>query len=206
MNEKTEKKRVVVLASGNGSTFEAIVRQCQEAEVTLLVADNCTCYALDRAKKLGVDTYCIDRKDVSTTGDLHCTIMKVVKGENPDLVVLAGYMRILPGFFIAEFPRMLNIHPSLLPKYRGLNTYERALEAGDKVHGSTIHQVIEDLDAGPVVAQETVDVLPDDTPTTLRERTQEVERRLYPRIIDQVVTGSIGLQQVGPLSENQVDD
>ena len=202
----SEKKRIVVMASGNGSTFQAIVEQCQEVEVVLLVTDNCTCKALDRAKKLGINTYCIQRNQVNTVDDLHQVLLKVVKYEKPDLVVLAGYMRILPAFFIAEFPRMINIHPSMLPFYRGLNTYERVLADGGLVHGTTIHQVIEELDAGPVIAQESVAILPDDTPDTLRERTQEVERRLYPYIIDQVVTGKIGLFKIGPKPEEEEDD
>ena len=204
MGEKGEvKKRIVVMASGNGSTFQAIVEQCQHAEVVLLVTDNCTCKALDRARKLGISTYCCDKKDKTA---LHETLARVVADAKADLVVLAGYMRILPAEFIAKFPRMLNIHPSLLPKYRGLNTYERVLEAGELIHGTTIHQVIEELDAGPVIAQQSVHILPDDTADTLRERTQEVERSLYPKIIDEVVSGQIGLFKIGPLDKSEQDD
>ena len=207
MGERGEvKKRIVVMASGNGSTFQAIVEKCQHAEVVLLVTDNCKCKALDRARKLGINTYCIERKQVNSVDDLHQVLLKVVKYEKPDLVVLAGYMRILPDFFVAEFPRMLNIHPSLLPKYKGLNTYQRVLDAGDQLHGTTIHQVIDELDSGPVVAQQSVFVLPDDTADTLRERTQAVERSLYPKIIDEVVSGRIGLFKIGPLSECEQDD
>lgn len=201
----SEKKRIVVMASGNGSTFQAIVEQCQEAEVVLLVTDNCHCKALERAKELGINTYCIDRKQVKSQDDLHHVLLKVVKYENPDLVVLAGYMRVLPDFFVAEFPRMLNIHPSLLPKYKGLNTYQRALDAGDQTHGTTIHQVIEELDSGPVVAQQSVPILPDDTVDTLRERTQEIERSLYPKIIDQIASGQIGLFKIGPKPREEDD-
>ena len=200
-----KKKRIVVMASGNGSTFQAIVEHCQEVEVVLLVTDNCTCYALDRAKKLGINTYCIQRNQVDSVDDLHQVLLKVVKYEKPDLVVLAGYMRILPAFFVAEFPRMINIHPSLLPLYRGLNTYERVLADGGSTHGTTIPQVIEELDAGPVIAQESVAILPDDTPDTLRERTQEVERSLYPHIIDQIASGQIGLFKIGPKPEEEDD-
>ena len=185
------KKAIVVLASGNGSTFEAIVEKCEVAEVRLLVTDNPHCYALDRSRKLGVDSHAVYRKDKV---ELHRRIADVVIHAQPKLVVLAGYMRILPPDFIRHFaPAIVNIHPSLLPFYKGLNTYERVLADGGQVHGTTIHQVTDELDGGPIIAQESVAVLEGDTPETLKERTQAVERGLYPKIIDQILMGKIGL-------------
>ncbi len=188
----SERKPIIVLASGNGSTFESIVLNCKVAEVTMLLSDQPGAFALERAKSLGVPTFTII--DNKTSEEIHQQFRSLIPALQPraELIVLAGYMRILPPEFVREFPRILNIHPSLLPKYKGLDTYKRVLASGEMIHGTTVHQVTEELDDGPVVAQESVPILEGDTVDTLKERTQEVERRLYPKIIDKIVTREIG--------------
>ena len=187
------KKRVVVLASGSGSTFEAIVKNCQDVEIVALICDVPGAYVLKRAEKLGIPARVVPRTPGEKREEHDLRVGDAVKAFRPDLVVLAGYMRILTSVFITRFPDgITNIHPSFLPKFRGLNTYQRALDAGETVHGTTVHWVIEDLDAGPIIAQRSVPILEDDTAETLQERTQAVERELYPYIIDQIAQGVIG--------------
>ncbi len=183
---------IVVLASGNGSTFESIVLNCKEALPIMLLCDQPGAFVLERAKTLGIPTFTFTEK--KTSAEIHEQFLSLIPYLQPkaELIVLAGYMRILPPEFVQAFPRILNIHPSLLPKYKGLNTYERVLADGGMIHGTTVHQVTEELDDGPVVAQESVPILEGDTVDTLKERTQEVERRLYPKIIDKIVTREIG--------------
>ena len=189
-----DKNPIIVLASGNGSTFQAIVENCKDAQVTMLISDQPDCYALERAKKLGIPTYSVHKE--LTSEQIHENFISFIPAIRPQpvLIVLAGYMRILPPEFVQTFPRTLNIHPSLLPKYKGLNTYRRVLGDGGQVHGTTVHQVDETLDGGPILAQQTVSIKPGDTVDDLQRRTQAVERVLYPKIIDLVVTRQMGLQ------------
>ncbi len=123
----------------------------------------------------------------------HKDVRQTVQYFAPELVILAGYMRILDEAFIRTYPHIINIHPSLLPKYKGLDTYERVLAAGDEEHGTTVHWVTEDLDAGEIIAQEIVTIASEDTIASLQERTQAVEKELYPRVIDQIANGEIAL-------------
>lgn len=182
----SEKHPIIVFASGNGSTFDAIVRKCKHAEVIALFSDQPISYAVTRAKEFCIETIAYDRFALSKD-ELDESFADQADLFRPELIVLAGYMRILGPKFLSRYPKTVNIHPSLLPKFKGLDTYRRVLEAGDYVHGTTIHQVTEDLDDGPILAQTTVDILPDDTEEYLKERTQKVERTFYPMIIDQIV-------------------
>ncbi len=183
------KPKIVVMSSGNGSTFQAIVEQCQVAEVAALVSDKPHCYSIERADRLGIPHHASSDRPP----ELFLILGDIISYYQPDLVVLAGFMRIVPKGFIARYPRMVNIHPSLLPMYKGLHTHRRVLEAGDQVHGTTIHQVVEELDSGPILAQESVPVLEGDTPEILQERVQVVERKLYPKVIDDILLGKMGL-------------
>ncbi len=187
----SEKHPIIVFASGNGSTFDAIVRACKQVEVVALFSDQPLCYAVQRARDFGIEFVAYDRQALKRD-ELDESFADQADRFEPKLIVLAGYMRILGPKFLRRYPKTLNIHPSLLPKYKGLNTYKRVLASGEMIHGTTVHQVTEELDDGPIVAQESVFIREGDTVDTLRERTQEVERRLYPKIIDQIVTGSIG--------------
>jgi len=177
------KMDVVILASGNGSTFQAILDTCKHINVRALITDNPKSYALERAKAALLPYAVTEHKDVR----------KAAQYFTPELVILAGYMRILDEAFIRTYPHIINIHPSLLPKYKGLDTYERVLAAGDEEHGTTVHWVNDDLDAGEIIAQEIVFVSPEDTIASLQEKTQAVEKKLYPHVIDQIANGEIAL-------------
>jgi len=176
--------KVVVLASGNGSTFQALLDNCEHANICALVTNNVNSYALQRAKNAGIPYSVCKHDQVQLNTWYH----------QPDLVVLAGYMRILTGTFVRRFPNTVNIHPSLLPKYKGLGTYDRVLSAGDTVHGTTIHWVVEDLDAGPIIAQESFPVWSNDTVEILMDKTKDIEQELYPKVVDKIATGEIPLR------------
>ena len=175
--------RIVVLASGNGSTFQAILDNCEHAKVVALVTNNPKSYALVRAKKARIPYAVCTHNQIRWNTWYH----------QPDLVVLAGYMRILPKTFLDKFPNTVNIHPSLLPKYRGLGTYDRVLSAGDTVHGATIHWVVPELDAGPIIEQESFPVQQTDTAEILMDKTKDIEQKLYPKVLDEIATGMIPL-------------
>lgn len=178
------KMDIVVLASGNGSTFQAILDTCEHVNVKALITDNPNAHALERAKKVHLP-YAVTK---------HEKVRRTTQYFNPELIVLAGYMRILDPSFIETYPHIINIHPSLLPKYKGLDTYERVLAAGDECHGTTVHWVNKDLDAGKIIAQESIVISPEETVETLQAKTQTIERVLYPKIIDQIANGEIAFE------------
>ena len=166
------------MCSGNGSNFENVVRTCREDEVVLMIHNKEKCGAAKRAEKLGIPHLHIKSKDE----DL---IIKTFKAMEVDLIVLAGWMRIISSKLIDAFPnRIINIHPSLLPKFKGLNAVEQALESGDKTTGCTVHYVTEELDSGTIIDQSTVMICPNDTIETLTHRVQQAEHRLLPLVIN----------------------
>lgn len=186
---------VVVLASGNGSTFQAIVDKCRFVNVRALISDNMNAYALDRAVVAGIPAHPIPQGQM-TVEAWNEYLARAVAWYHPEVVVLAGFMRILTPEFLDVFPnRVINIHPSLLPRHRGLHTYERALKDGDEFHGTTVHLVTPELDAGPIIRQAVLDIEQGDTAETLQQKTQSVERDLYPFVLDAIADGSIELSE-----------
>jgi phosphoribosylglycinamide formyltransferase-1 len=189
--------RAVVLVSGEGSNLQAIIDQVRRGALGIalagVVSDRPGVRALERAAAAGIPAQVVDcasdrpafgRRLAATLADLR-----------PDLVILAGFMRILPSELVDQYRgRMLNVHPSLLPKYPGLHTYRRALEAGDGEHGSTVHFVIPALDAGPGILQYRVPVGPGDTEASLRERVRAGEHLIYPRAIAWLAAGRVALR------------
>ena len=168
------------MCSGNGTNFENIVRTCREDEVVVMVHNKKKCGASKRADKLGIPHTQISSKNE----DL---IIDIMRAWNVDLIVLAGWMRIVTPKLIDAFPnRVINLHPSLLPKYKGLHAIERALESGDELTGVSVHYVNEELDGGEVIMQEEVPILPDDNLETLTKAIQRREYYLLPRAIEHV--------------------
>ncbi|MET3459468.1 phosphoribosylglycinamide formyltransferase [Variovorax atrisoli] len=185
-------KNIVILISGGGSNMEAIVRAAGRdrwaerfgARIAAVVSNKAEAGGLAIARAQGIDTAVVPHKDFATREDFDEALAKVVDGYEPALVVLAGFMRILtPGFVDRYAGRLVNIHPSLLPAFPGLNTHQRAIEAGCKVAGVTVHQVTTELDHGPILAQAVVPVLPGDTAAALAARVLSQEHLLYPRAI-----------------------
>ncbi|MGN8079985.1 phosphoribosylglycinamide formyltransferase [Variovorax sp. 22077] len=185
-------KNIVILISGGGSNMEAIVRAAGRdrwaerfgARIAAVLSNKAEAGGLAIARAQGIDTAVVPHKDFATREDFDEALAKVVDGYEPALVVLAGFMRILtPGFVNRYAGRLVNIHPSLLPAFPGLNTHQRAIEAGCKVAGVTVHQVTTELDHGPILAQAVVPVLPGDTAAALAARVLSQEHLLYPRAI-----------------------
>jgi len=174
------KMRIGVMCSGNGTNFENIVRTCNRDEVVIMIHNKEKCGAAKRATKLGIPHTHIKSK----REDL---IIDVMKAWKVDLIVLAGWMRIVSPKLINEFPnRIINLHPSLLPKYKGLHAVEQALENGDSVTGVTVHYVNEELDGGKIILQEEVPILPNDDIESLRKAIQRKEYYLLPKAIEHV--------------------
>jgi phosphoribosylglycinamide formyltransferase-1 len=185
------KTRLGILISGGGSNMLSIAKACKAtdfpAQVSLVLSNNPDAKGLHFAKKLGLQTAIVDHRDFTTRKNFEQEIQKHLVKAKIELVCLAGFMRILSPFFVDKWHgKMLNIHPSLLPKFRGLNTHRRALVAKVKTHGCSVHMVTTGLDEGSVIAQSTVPVLADDTIQALQERVLIAEHLLYPQTIKQL--------------------
>jgi phosphoribosylglycinamide formyltransferase 1 len=191
--------RLAVLLSGLGSTYAAVQAACDEgrcrARIVQVLSDRDGAGGLGTAKDRGIPAHALPRKDFADRTSHEAALIAAIEAAGAHWVILAGYMRILGADFVRHFQgRMLNTHPSLLPRYRGLNTYQRALDAGDSLHGCSIHFVTEDLDGGPVIARAEVPVYEGDTAAELERRTKARERKLYPLIIDMAVGGRLHMR------------
>ena len=192
-------KSIVVLISGNGTNLQAIIDACQShiktGRVTAVFSNKADAYGLERAKNAGAASIFIDPKAYDTRDAFDRALMTEIDQYQPDVIVLAGYMRILSSEFVRHYMgRMINIHPSLLPKYPGLNTYQRAILAGDEVHGTSVHFVTEQLDGGPVILQASVPITDDDTIESLTRKVQKEEHRIYPLVTQWLVEGRVTMQ------------
>jgi phosphoribosylglycinamide formyltransferase-1 len=182
------KIRLVVLISGRGSNLQAILDQAVSGElpveVAAVVSNRPGVHGLERARQAGVPALELDHKNFADRPEFEAALIETIDRRQPDLVVLAGFMRVLTAGFTEHYRgRLLNIHPSLLPKFRGLHTHERAIAAGETEHGASIHFVTAELDGGPVIVQARVPVLPGDDSDALAARVLEQEHRLYPLAI-----------------------
>lgn len=186
--------RIAVLISGRGSNMRSIVEACQDgavsASVVAVISNNPEAGGLVFAQEQNIDTAVLDHTKFPSRTEFDSKLKALVDSYKPDWIVLAGFMRILSSNFVNHFiGRIINIHPSLLPLYPGLNTHARALAAGDSKHGATVHFVTPELDAGPVIDQAEVPVLADDTEQTLAERVLRAEHKLYVRALQKCVSG-----------------
>jgi phosphoribosylglycinamide formyltransferase-1 len=174
----------VILISGRGSNMRSIVEARTGLDVRAVISNRTDAKGLEWARSHGLETLALDHKAHATREAFDERLAAEVERLQPDLVLLAGFMRILTPAFIARFPRrILNIHPSLLPAFPGLHTHARALEAGVKLHGCTVHVVTPELDNGPIVIQAAVPVMPDDTEEALADRVLACEHRIYPQAV-----------------------
>ncbi|MCD6680394.1 MAG: phosphoribosylglycinamide formyltransferase [Burkholderiaceae bacterium] len=192
-------KSIVVLISGRGSNMTAIAQALRDerwsARIACVIADRPAAAGLDRASEYGAATEVVDFRAFDTRAAFEDALASAIDRHAPDLVVLAGFMRILGDGFVERYTdRMLNIHPSLLPAFPGLHTHRRALEAGVAVHGATVHLVGRELDMGPIVAQAALAVRPDDDEERLASRVLALEHRLYPMAVRWFVEGRLLLE------------
>ena len=192
-------KRIVVLISGQGSNLDAIVRASETQDwpgrVVAVISNRAEARGLQSAQAQGIATEVLDHKAFADRPAFDTALAGLIDRHSPDLVVLAGFMRILTPAFVARYEgRMLNVHPSLLPSFTGLNTHRRAIEEGCKVAGATVHFVSAQLDHGPIVAQAVVPVLAGDDEATLAARVLAAEHELYPRAVGWFVKGELELK------------
>lgn len=192
----TEPLKLVVLISGSGTNLQAFIdaigRDELNAQICAVISNRPGVGGLTRAEQAGIETKVLDHTEFDSREAFDQALMALIDTFNPQLVILAGYMRILTGDFVTHYhQRMLNIHPSLLPHYKGLNTHQRALDAGDREHGCSVHYVTEELDDGPVILQAAVPVLAGDDAAALAARVQEKEHVIYPLAVNLIASGRL---------------
>nr|VFK03414.1 MAG: formyltetrahydrofolate-dependent phosphoribosylglycinamide formyltransferase [Candidatus Kentron sp. H]VFK03631.1 MAG: formyltetrahydrofolate-dependent phosphoribosylglycinamide formyltransferase [Candidatus Kentron sp. H]VFK06387.1 MAG: formyltetrahydrofolate-dependent phosphoribosylglycinamide formyltransferase [Candidatus Kentron sp. H] len=182
---------IIVLISGRGSNLQAIIDAAHRdlpVEIRAVISNQTDAFGLERARRAGIETAVLDHRSFPNRGAFDRALTALVEEYEPGLVVLAGFMRILTPAFVTHFQgRLINIHPALLPQLPGLDTHARAIAQGLREHGATVHFVTEEVDAGPIIRQARVPVLPDDTPETLAARVLEQEHRIFPQAIRQFV-------------------
>ena len=199
--------RVVILISGSGTNLQALIDAAPKSDfnIELVVSNKPGVFGLERAKKHKIPSKVIEHQSFGSREEFDRALSSTIDKINPDLIVLAGFMRILGAEFVRRFKnRILNIHPSLLPKYPGTNTHQRALDAGDKKHGATVHFVTEGLDCGPIIAQDSVLINPSDTAKTLAVKTLEKEHILYPQVVSWFASGRLKLENGNVLLDQRV--
>lgn len=198
---------VVVLISGSGSNLQALL-DSQSPEhplhICAVVSNRADAYGLERAARASVPTEVLSHKNFDSREAFDSALMQAIDRYQPQLVVLAGFMRILSADFVSHYQgRLLNIHPSLLPKYKGLDTHRRALEAGESEHGCSVHFVTAELDGGPVVAQAVLKIDPQEALESLIQRVHQLEHRLYPQVVRWFAEGRLRLAAQGAMLDGQ---
>ena len=188
--------RAAILISGGGTNLQAFIDAVStgslDLELAVVVSNRPDAYGLTRARKAGIPTVCVRNEDYADRSAFDAALAQMLAPFEPDLLILAGFMRILSAAFVKRFEgRILNIHPALLPKYPGLNTHQRVIDAGETWHGSTVHFVTEELDAGPRILQGRVPVLTDDTASCLSARVQAIEHKIYPQAAAMFASGRL---------------
>ncbi len=183
-----KKLKIVILISGRGSNMEALINATSSpdfpAEIIAVISNNPDAKGIEKAKEKNIKTKVINHKDYNNKHDFETAIIEYLAPLKPDLICLAGFMRILSSDFIKHYPKqIINIHPSLLPKFKGLDTHKRAIEAGEKESGCTVHYVIPEMDAGPIILQRSVTIESDETEESLAKKILEQEHIAYPEAI-----------------------
>jgi len=196
----TEKSfNIVVLISGNGSNLQAIIDQIEQgllpATIVAVISNRADAYGLERARHHHIPTHVIEHQEFADRAAFDKALSDTIDQYQPDLIVLAGFMRILTTEFVTKYlGKMINIHPSLLPKYQGLNTHARVLATNEQEHGASVHYVVPELDSGPVILQGKIPVLPSDNPASLADRVHEVEYQIYPEAIRRIALGQVSFR------------
>ncbi|WPO98967.1 phosphoribosylglycinamide formyltransferase [Pseudomonas sp. HR96] len=201
---------VVVLLSGTGSNLQALIDSIEAtpghpARVRAVISNRADALGLQRARDAGIDTAVLDHKAYADREAFDRALVALIDGFGADLVVLAGFMRILSVMFVRHYAgRLLNIHPSLLPRYKGLDTHQRALDAGDREHGCSVHFVTEELDGGPLVVQAVVPVAEGDDASRLAARVHAQEHQIYPLAVRWFAEGRLSLGEQGAILDGQL--
>ena len=191
---------IVVLISGKGTNLQALIDASHRSsyKISAVISNKAQAIGLNRAEISGIDTYVIEQESFNSKLEFEESLATRISEINPKLIVLAGFMKVLGPQFVKLFRgKIINIHPSLLPEYPGLNTHQRVLEDNKKIHGVSVHLVTEDLDGGPIIAQDSVHVLPNDTAESLAKRVLEREHIIYPKVVESLAIGKIQLSDYG---------
>jgi phosphoribosylglycinamide formyltransferase-1 len=199
MNDLQPKRRIVVLISGSGSNLQAIIDSCESqqihAEIVGVISNKAGVFGLERAAKHGISTKVIEHTAFSTRELFDKALVNSIDALDADVVILAGFMRILTPVFTEHYlGKLLNIHPSLLPSYPGLNTHQRAIDAGDEFAGASVHFVTAELDGGPVIIQSNVRIEANETSVSLAQKVLTKEHRLYPKAVEWLCNNTIELR------------
>ncbi|MGB2078381.1 MAG: phosphoribosylglycinamide formyltransferase [Vibrio sp.] len=202
-------KKILVLISGSGSNLQSLIDASEagrlEGEICAVISNKADAYGLERAKNHGIATHFVDSKGYASREEFDAALIQVMDSYQADLIILAGFMRILTPAFVQHYQgKMLNIHPSLLPKYTGLHTHQRAIDAGDSEHGTSVHFVTEELDGGPVILQARVPVFGDDDADTLAARVLTQEHQIYPLVAQWFVTGRLVMKDGAAVLDGKV--
>lgn len=204
---ENDKKKLLVMVSGGGTNLQAIIDRIRsgdirQAEIAAVVSNNRNAYALKRAREAGISEEVVCPKDYASRDAFHAALKETVDRYQPDLIVLAGCLLTIPSELIAAYPnRIINIHPALIPSFSGqgfygLHVHEAALKRGVRISGATVHFVDDELDAGPIILQKAVEVMPDDTPETLQRRImEEAEWQILPKAIDLITRGLVSVDE-----------
>ncbi|MEL7558011.1 phosphoribosylglycinamide formyltransferase [Stutzerimonas chloritidismutans] len=197
---------VVVLISGSGSNLQALIDSLGEdspVSIRAVVSNRAEAYGLQRAQAVDIDTHVLQHKGFADREAFDAALIEIIDAYQPQLVVLAGFMRILSAGFVRHYQgRLLNIHPSLLPKYKGLDTHRRALDAGDQEHGCSVHFVTEELDGGPVAIQARLKIEPNESIDQLTDRVHAAEHIIYPLAVRWFADGRLRLADQGAMLDN----
>ncbi|MEM1153112.1 MAG: phosphoribosylglycinamide formyltransferase [Pseudomonadota bacterium] len=200
--------KLAILISGRGSNLQAFIDASTsgdlDGDIELVISNNPDAEGLEKAKRAGISRRCVDHRQYADREAFDTAILALLRERDIDIVILAGFMRILTATFIAPFHgRLLNVHPSLLPHYPGLDTHQRALDAGDKEAGVTVHFVTLELDGGPPIIQARVPILPGDTATSLSERVLLKEHEIYPLATQWLIEGRLNLTETGAFLDGE---
>lgn len=193
-------KNIVVLISGNGSNLQAIIDACKQKKINgtirAVFSNKADAFGLERAREANIPAHALQASQFASREGFDRELMQEIDAYAPDLVVLAGYMRILSPAFVAHYTgRLINIHPSLLPKYPGLHTHRQVLENGDETHGTTVHFVTDELDGGPVILQAQIPVFEGDSEEDVTARVQTQEHAIYPLVVNWFLEGRLVMQE-----------
>ena len=202
------RRRTAILISGRGSNMAALLSAAAApgfpAEIALVFANRAEAAGLETARGAGIETAALSHRDYPSREEFDRAVDGLLRAHDIDLVCLAGFMRVVSPWFCERWlGRMISIHPALLPSFKGLDTHARALEAGVRIHGASVHFVVPELDAGPIIAQAAVPVLEGDTPDSLAERVLRQEHVIYPRALDLVASGRVRLEAGRTVSDTR---
>ena len=199
-------KRIVILISGRGSNMQALLEANLPCQIAAVISNRADAKGLETAGKHGIPTAVISHKDYADRTAFDAALAATIDRYAPDLVVLAGFMRILTTGFVERYRgKLINIHPSLLPAYPGIDTHQRAIQDGIKIHGCTVHFVTPDLDHGPIIIQAAVAVLHDDTPQSLSARVLIEEHRIYPQAVRWLCRNQVWLDEIGRVASDRLE-